>query len=602
MIDPIEFEDLVEYKAAYMKRPPENLKKYKCIVPISVGQTQHEGTKFKAALKLISNTFKECIIVVCDSLQKYTLAVHNHGMTEEALYKLSLEHGDNWLRRNQGAISKLDIPYQILRWDYWLDMPEYIQYREKVDTLYDTNATCREAFDETANVFITNLGKKHKILDLQRAINLSLEYLKEESALVCLWSYFGHRLFVYPGTNKALAASIKTLEIDIMWLQYSLRSIPNTALSFQSIIDASLANLYWKNLKGAYIGCNKALLQYLNMSNPEELIGKTDFDIHDYDVAKPLQVIDVDIIKNGVPKIIKEKDEKTGTVFLSHKAPLRNHDNEIIGIIGTSIDITAQDKAEQKLKQQTQDLAASLESKDRFLRNMSHEMRIPLQAMLGIPQELRAQYDRLTDQQKKEYLDIAISAGDRFMSLISNLLDLSKFKEGKFIMEFKKENIKSLVEGVVNEFKYMHGNITVMVCEDVPQYLVCDAFRVSQVIRNLIGNSIKHGGKDRPIHIALSTQNERNKLFVKCTVKDEGVGIPDKEKEAIFDAFSESTRTRTNAGGTGLGLTISREIALAHKGDIWVGDLEKGETGARIHFTLSTSIVETVNASMKESA
>ena len=291
----------------------------------------------------------------------------------------------------------------------------------------------------------------------------------------------------------------------------------------------------------------------------------------------------------GEPTVIKEIDNK-GTVYLSHKSPLRNHDNEVIGIIGNSINITAQEHAEQKLKQRTKELAAALEAKERFLRNMSHEIRTPLSAITSIPDGLKEMYDMLTDEERKGYIDNIIESNERLMSLVSNLMDLSKYKEGKFVMELKSDSIIDVTKAVINEFKYVHGNISLEADADVPHSIICDSFRVSQVIRNLISNSIKHGGKDGPISVHLSSYLDRCKRYVKCSVKDEGVGVPDDDKEAIFDAFVESSKTQSFAGGTGLGLSIAKEIVEAHKGKIWVEDLIEGQIGARISFTLSVSI------------
>lgn len=364
----------------------------------------------------------------------------------------------------------------------------------------------------------------------------------------------------------------------------------NKNIAADNLLTHIPGHFYWKNKEGKVLGCNEEHARYFGRKEPRDIIGKTIFDLVNKEDAIKTAELDNFVMKTGKTQIAEEKH--CSRWFLSKKAPLKDFKGEIVGLLGLSLEITEQKKLEERLKHQTQELAAALEAKERFLRNMSHEIRIPLQAMLYVPKELKHQCHNLTHKEIEKYLDLIITANERFESLLSNLLDLSKFRHGKFIMDFKKENIIDIVKGVIGEFKYMHGNITLDVASDVPQDLVCDAFRVSQIVRNLIGNSIKHGGKDLPIFISLSSHYERRKPFIKCTVKDNGAGIPDQEKEIIFEPFAESTRTRTNAGGTGLGLAIAKEIVEAHKGEIWVGNLEEGETGARFHFTLSALIEE----------
>jgi PAS domain S-box-containing protein len=511
-------------------------------------------------------------------------------MTDETLYKLSLEQGLVWKNRNQRNVDRyLTIPHQILTWDRWLDSPEYTQYRDKLNQLYDTDASYKQIFDDTAAKFLDKVAQRQVVIEHARALALSLEYLKEESSIACLWHEEGYGFFVYPGINQAIAETLKCFEPNIKVLQYNFKSTQNTALSFQSIIDASPAHIYWKDSNGTYLGCNEALLQYLNLQSPEEFVGKTDFDILDPLTAKDLRLIDLSIMTKGIPRVIKEIDNKCGdaAVFLSYKSPLRNHDNEIVGIIGNSINITAQEKAEKDLAQRTNELAVALEAKERFLRNMSHEIRTPLQAILAIPEGLKEQYHKLSDKEREDYIGTVVEANKRLMGLLSNLLDLSQLRQGKFEMEFKPENIRSLAEDVIGEFKYTHGNITLNVDQDVPETLVCDRFRIAYVIRNLIGNSIKHGGQSHPIYVFISSLQDRHGQYVKCTIKDEGVGIPVYEKEAVFDAFVESSKTRSYAGGTGLGLSVAKEIVQAHKGKIWVEDLQDGEIGARVSFLLA---------------
>lgn len=383
--------------------------------------------------------------------------------------------------------------------------------------------------------------------------------------------------------------TLENFKASMNMLQNRIHAQPN-GLSFQHIIDACPACIYWKDLEGKYLGCNRPALQFLNLKHLDEFIGKTDYELAAPEIAKQFRESDAYIVKNDCARLIKETIPLSGTIHMTYKSPLRDNNNKIIGIVGTSIDITKHDQAEKQLRQ-VFDLASAFEAKERFLRNISHEIRIPLQAMVEIPKGLKEGYYQLTEAEKYEYIDAMVSASDRLMSLMTSLLDLSKFRNKTLTMTFKKENIADIVKEVIAEFKPSHDDIELkMLCNEGLLSVVCDRLRVAQVIRNLIGNSIRHGGKNDPIRISLANYKDGMGNYVKFTIKDEGIGIPYNDKIIIFDAFVEGERTRSNSGGTGLGLSMAKEIINAHKGKIWVEDLNPGEKGARISFVLSTQI------------
>ena len=170
-------------------------------------------------------------------------------------------------------------------------------------------------------------------------------------------------------------------------------------------------------------------------------------------------------------------------------------------------------------------------------------------------------------------IDLLVDSNKRLMSLMSNLLDLSKFKEGKFIMNFKEGDIENTIKNVINEFRYTHGQIFLSIDKSIVPNFIYDDFRIAQVVRNLIHNSIKYGSDEKPIYITVSKYKYKNKKYVKVTIKDGGIGIPVNERDLIFEAFVEGSRTQSFAGGTGLGLSIAKEIVEAHKGRIWVEEI-----------------------------
>lgn len=186
----------------------KNFKENDCLLIISVGQNVHEGNIFLSTIKLIDSAFRECTILIDDSIQRHTLAIDDDA-PPEILYKKSIKNGDEWIERNEKYYSKLTIPYHIIRWDYWLKHPEYPEQRFKVNHLYETDACIKEAFHAAIRKFLTRYQARtqHSEFNYERAFHLCLDYLQEECAAMCLWAKTGYAFEVYPsGRNQAMSA------------------------------------------------------------------------------------------------------------------------------------------------------------------------------------------------------------------------------------------------------------------------------------------------------------------------------------------------------------------------------------------------------------
>jgi PAS domain S-box-containing protein len=345
------------------------------------------------------------------------------------------------------------------------------------------------------------------------------------------------------------------------------------------IVSAMPGHIYFKDKNGAILFCNDKQAEYFGFETAKELIGKTDYDLYDKDTADKMRKNDL-IVMEGKTEIIEEpiSINNKSKIAISHKAPLRDPiTQELRGVIGVSIDITKQKEAEEALAEKTQELAKTqeliraLEVKDNFLNNMSHEIRTPLQGIFGTLELLEdeAIWNNTPDLEKRRLFKNVLDARDRLMNLLSNLLDLSDYKKGRQALQFGYHDVKHLISDVAQEFQNITHSITMDVGADVNTYISCDDWRISQVIRNVLANAIKHGGQDRPIQINLDTYEEKNKKYLRIAIQDEGVGIPEDQLEEIFEPFTESNRTKRTSGGTGIGLAICKDIVAVHRGRIW---------------------------------
>jgi signal transduction histidine kinase/CheY-like chemotaxis protein/CHASE3 domain sensor protein len=234
-------------------------------------------------------------------------------------------------------------------------------------------------------------------------------------------------------------------------------------------------------------------------------------------------------------------------------------------------------------------LAQSTKYKSEFLANMSHELRTPLNSILLLSRLLSENQTNNLSIDQVEYAKVIQTSGNGLLSLIDEILDLSKIEAGKMKLEFQKVALKSVVDQMVGLFQPLANDkgieFRTTISSEVPEMIETDKLRLEQIIRNLISNAIKFTSNG---FVALSIDAGPTPRSIKIRVKDTGIGIPDDKKEIIFDAFQQADgSTRRKFGGTGLGLSISRELARLLGGTISV--ISKVNEGSEFTVTIPKS-------------
>ena len=247
---------------------------------------------------------------------------------------------------------------------------------------------------------------------------------------------------------------------------------------------------------------------------------------------------------------------------------------------------------EKKVEEQTKELALARDHalkasrvKSDFLASMSHEIRTPLNAIIGMA-ELLADTP-LSDEQKK-YTDIFRKAGDTLLSLVNDILDLSKIEAGQLVLEEIDFDLDQTLEESIEIYglKAAEKNIELL-CDIDPQIncrRVGDPARLRQIILNLISNALKFTESGEIVVSVVSEPDSSDPDQLRITVKDTGIGIPASKVDAIFASFTQvDSSTTRKYGGTGLGLTICRSLVSMMNGRIWVESEEK--VGSKFIFT-----------------
>lgn len=229
--------------------------------------------------------------------------------------------------------------------------------------------------------------------------------------------------------------------------------------------------------------------------------------------------------------------------------------------------------------------AASL-AKSQFLANMSHEIRTPMNGVLGMID--LAQMNALDDE-TREYLDIARHSGESLLTILNDILDVSKIEAGKLKLEWLPLDLARLCREVLQlmapQIKERQLEWSLTLPPDLPTELLGDALRIRQILLNLLGNALKftHRGSIA-VHVDIFERTEQH-LSIAISVSDTGIGIPADRLASIFQAFTQADGSTTRRyGGTGLGLTISSQLAELMGG--WL-DVDSSEgVGSTFRFTL----------------
>ena len=381
--------------------------------------------------------------------------------------------------------------------------------------------------------------------------------------------------------NRALVAAHDRLEERV---ERRTRELEQSQRLMQRVIDTVPVIIYLKDRGGRTLLINTEFEKATGIDR-KQVLGQLDDAVFEPEIAKQSMEETRTVITTEAPlQIEKTTRHPDGSLrdYLSTKVPIYDENNEVSGIVGAAMDITASKKLAAELLQAKEEAEAATQAKADFLANMSHEIRTPMNAIIGFS-DLVLKLPEL-DNTVQTYIEKTNGAAKALLLIINDILDFSKIEAGKMEMESICFNIINAVQEALHTLELQASqkglDLQFHIAENVPHCFMGDATRLRQVLLNLAGNAIKFTEMGS---VTLTVEKAEGALHFCIT--DTGIGMTEEQAAKVFDSFTQADgSTARRFGGTGLGTTISKQIVEAMGGKIWV-ESEEGK-GSSFHFTV----------------
>lgn len=353
----------------------------------------------------------------------------------------------------------------------------------------------------------------------------------------------------------------------------------------QVFLDTLPDPLYYKNINGTYIGCNKAFEKMTALCR-SEILGKTSDNIFDEDTAARLSEYEKEIIADETTKELEIQitlpDGSIHELFF-HSTLYTDLNKKFNGIIGIIHDITRLKEIEQNLKKSEKLLIDANRSKDQFFSIIAHDLKAPFTGLLGFSEYMATSFEELDEDEIRDFSNRIYSSAKNAYSLLEDLLQWSRLKTDRLAFHPTELMLKEYTLHQVEKFAQEAAQKQIEIVETISEnvYVFADSAILEDILTNLVSNAVKFTGEHGKI--SMSAQETGN--FVMIEICDTGRGISEEDQKKLFRIDVNRSSIGSNKEfGTGLGLILCKEYVEKHGGTIQVES--SPEKGSTFSFTL----------------
>lgn len=355
-----------------------------------------------------------------------------------------------------------------------------------------------------------------------------------------------------------------------------------TALDYNTILLDRILNttqdmIFWKDKNRRFLGVNQAFLDYYGFSSLSEVIGKNDEDMGWHPDPEPFRKDEEEVLGGKSTFMVQGECVVRGQVrqIRASKGPV--YDNgQIIGLVGSFIDVTDDFEKNKQINKLNNELEKANKSMVEFISRMSHEMRTPMNAVIGLA---TLGLDKTEDPLAKEYLKKILFSGQYLLGIINDVLDVRKIEGGEIVLDHRPFSFGDVLDAVETIIRPIADEKNISFIMDDSKIniwnIVGDKMRIQQILINLLNNAVKFTDNGGRVYLDINQQIQGDNVEMEFVVEDNGCGMSEEFLPKLFNNFAQENRDPSKYGtGTGLGLVISKKFANMMGGDISVESKE----------------------------
>ncbi|NEW80196.1 MAG: PAS domain-containing protein, partial [Gelidibacter sp.] len=403
----------------------------------------------------------------------------------------------------------------------------------------------------------------------------------------------------YDNENAFKESDIELLEFVASHISLAIQRkkiYQETLISKQilrNVLDNIPINVFWKDTDSNFLGVNAVSLKEMALEHESEVIGKNDFDFYNKNDAEKYRADEEAIIQSGKPKLnFQESHIKNGEkrCYVSNKIPFFDENNNVIGIVGTSEDISERKRIHMELEKLSGELKIQNDSKNKFFSIISHDLINPLSGIIGFSELLKENSTDLPPEKIKSFATIINKSANFTLALLHDLLEWSRVQIGSIEPNLENFILSDLLSHNIAGVSSLVSSKKIILTTNFSKNLNVfgDKKMISTIIRNLLSNAIKFTSKGGKITISSKEIMLNNKKIIETTITDTGIGMSEEKIKNLFKIEHNYRSAGTDKeAGTGLGLVLCNEFIKKNNGTIKV--ISELNVGSSFIFTLEAS-------------